>query len=332
MYFFLPNKIIANEFIIDDDLIVINEMDKIFLYDNNQLKIEINNASLLDFNEEYVLYNQDSNLYLYSYKSNQLILVSENCYNALLNDKYVIYESKRDENYMCRDTVGSINKRPCFKLYRYSLEDQESTIINLAGSDNYLVYTSIHYKDEYCSSLCSYINLYSFSNNSNMQLNKYNDFDLDISGNGLIDNEIVYFESNLDVYECEYVQIFYYDITTKELGMVTLNSGSCFNQNSSIVSVNEGYLLFKSKYHNYTNNLQQLFIYSYADSKYKRLINIDANNYCSIYSKKVICLEGNTILQYYPIDDSPPTFNNTKYEIIRNKKESLLRQLQYDDE
>lgn len=339
--FFNQNRFInASEITFYDNYYFINREQIIKIYKDNVYQYSINDALLLDVNDNFILYNSNNNLWVFYYENMETQFIASNAYNALIYKNKIIYESDKDNDYLCKNIIDSVSYRNCYKLYVYDFNFKQSNLLVLPGDDNYLndieednlVYTSIHGRDEACSSICSFINIYNFDSYINNRLEKYNDIILDMSGNGVIEDGIVYFESVPNLYGCNYTQLFYYSLKDNQMNMISKSANNCFNQNSEILDIKDGYLLFRSRFGNYDNSNHRNYVYSYKDNKYDKLNNnCQYNSNVIINNMNILCLKGEYI-ESYPIDNNPPSINtNKQYTSLLKNKEKLINQLEYND-
>lgn len=335
------SQIKAQNLIINQNYHAIENNENLAIYKDNVLIDILNESTILDLNNEYLLYNTNNIINLYILETGVSQKITSLGYNAMFYNESVIYESDVNDNYKCKNIVGNVTYRNCYKLYIYNIASRVTSLIELNGNDVYLndieennlVYTSIHNKDNICTSLCSFINLYNLSTKENMIINEYNDLVLDMSGNASIDKGIIYFESVPEIYGCNVSQIFYFDTTNYSIDMITKSENNCFSTNSEIVDANNGYLIFKSKYGNYQSNEFMNYIYSYDDIKYKIMENKCKYNSSSIINNNQInCLDNEVILSYL-LDDKAPVINLEEiYTTLKEKEDVLLANLKYSDD
>ena len=107
----------AKDLLIYNEYRVINDDYKLFLYHNNVLIYTINDASVLDINDKYLLYNIDKKIYVYELLNNVISLITNRGYNALIYDNKIIFESDLDATYKCKNMVEMVAYANCFKLY-----------------------------------------------------------------------------------------------------------------------------------------------------------------------------------------------------------------------
>lgn len=338
LIFFNFKIVSADNLIMNQTNYAIEENKLISLYKNNVIIGKFNNAKLLDLNETYLLYNIDDTITLYNIENNSELIVSEKAYNAMIYKDKIIFESDKSDEYRCKNVVGSVTYRNCYKLYLYEIDSKTMSLIQLNGNDSYLndieedylVYTSIHNKDDFCDSICSYINVYDFKLDNNVIIQKYDDLALEMSGNALIDNSIVYFESIPNILGCSYTQVFFYDIKSMKIDMISKTSTNCFTKNSEIIYANDGYLLFKSDFQNYNDNTDLNYIYSISDDKYTQT-NYGHYPLTIIYESSLIVMDEG-IVKYKSIDDISPTINcNKQYQALKENEQLLINQLEYQD-
>lgn len=338
--FFCSTFVYAEQLYVYDEYNAINYNNEMLLYKNNVLIDSINNAVILDIDDEYVVYNIDTNLYIYELLSYESTLISNKGYNALLYNDNVIYESDENHNYTCKNVIDMVVYNNCYKIYSYNIHNKKTSYIELNGENiylndienDYLIYTSTHNRSSICDSICSYVNIYNFLNGDNQVLNKYDDLILSMSGNAYIDNNIVFFESVPAIELCNYSQIFYYDIEKEKFDMVSKTETNCFTSNSEILHLNDGYLIYKSNYGNYENDNEKNYVYSFDDNKYSSIDNI-CNNISSIIIDKnhIKCLIDGDIYEF-KIDDETPYINTEQlYVALKEKPDKLISQLEYDD-
>lgn len=341
--FFIHNTsfIYADNIVLNDDMHAIEINDCISIYHNNILIKVIKNSTILDFNSNNLLYNNNDKVYLYNVKHDNTKLISNDAYNALIYKETIIYESDKNDNLICKNVIESIQYRNCYKLYSYNINKNEHTLIELSGNDiylndienDYLVYTSIHNKDSVCHSLCSYVNLYDLESKENLILNNYSELILDMSGNGFLYDDKVIFESIPSIYGCQYIQIFVYDIEKNNFEIITKNDNMCFTDNSEIVSLSDGYIIFRTNYNNYEDNNFKNYVYSIDDYKYRSINNICGNqNVVTNDENNIYCLNNNEIL-IHKIDESAPSINtNKQYVSLRENVSKLIDNLEYYDD
>jgi len=329
----------ASELYIYDNYNFILDED-IKIYKDNLYFDKIENVDFLDADNGLLLYNDNNSIWVYYLGDKTKILISESAYNALIYKNNVIYESDLASSYTCKDIIGNISYRNCYKLYFYNIDDATHKMLNLFGNDIYLndinddklVYTSIHNKDEFCNSICSFVNVYDLLEDKNILLDKYEEIILDMSGNGLIDKDILYFESVPNIYGCNFAQIFSYNLLNGNLNLITKTETGCFNKNSETVDVNNGYLLFKSEFENYENTNQINYVYSHFDDKLIQVKNeCRYNDTPLIRYENIVCLENENIITNL-IDDTAPFINDNKqYIALIENEEKLIQQLEYGD-
>lgn len=338
-FIFFSNYVYSKQLLIEHNQLVIDNKNAIYIYSNNILVTKIDDAKPLDLKDGQLLYNKDNNIYLYNIEKYTNLLISEKAYNAMFYDEKVLFESDIDDSFLCKDLISGKN-RSCYKLYIYELNTKNQKLINLNAQDTYLndiegemlVYTSNHYRNEVCISFCSYLNVYNLKEHVNIQLNKYLDLDLNMSGNGFIDENIVYFESFLDIYDCQHTQIFAYDIINKSLEIITQDKKMCFNSNNEIIDVKNGYLLFSTQYNNYENSKYINNIYSYKDRQYDVI-----NNNCKYVNNSIIVNEEincliNSQVYKYPFDNIFPVINkDRKYVILKNEINNMNSKIDISD-
>ena len=333
-------KISSYNFIITDQYTAINSDDNINIYKEHILKYSIDNAKLLDLDNDYLVYNKENSLYLYDMITHQSTYIHNNSYNAKLFNNQVVFESDYDHEYICKNLVDTVKYRNCYKLYLYDIDLKIMKRLELIGLDNYLsdfsngiiAYTSIHNIDEFCLGICSYVNTYDLKSKENLIINKYNDLLLDMSGNAYLDNDILYFESSPNIYGCNHSQIFSFDLNQQMLNLVTAAENKCFYENSEIIYVGEGYVIFKSNYNNYEDNKEHIFVYSYVDKKYD-IINNSCNFTYDIFidDKNIYCLV-DEIIKIEKIDNNSPQINkNIIYTALKEQREHLISILDYSD-
>lgn len=335
------NYVKADNLYIKDSMFVIEYDNNIKIFENNIMKKEITDAKLLDVNENHMLYNKRNDIYLYDLNSQISIFISSNSYNGVLAIDSVIFESDWDDNHVCKNVIESVYYRNCYKIYKYDITSRKISDIKLLGEDNYIndsdgeyiSFTSIHRVDDICKSVCSYVNIYNLDTEEIITIDKYEDIYLNMSGNSIIDDNIVYFESVPGIYDCFNNQIFTFNIINKSIDLITQSNNKCFNENNEVLVSNKGYLIFRSKYGNYDDNNLINYMYSYKDNKYKKVDNNCKNKeILDLDYNNIYCLEKENIL-IYAIDTVPPTINNQKiYVALKENKDSLIKNLEYDDD
>lgn len=339
--FFIDLKqVLANELTIFQNYLVVEESNNIKIYKDNIFDYEIPDSKFLDIDENYLLYNYNNSIFLYNLRNSNIIKVHDRAYDGVIYSNLVVFESDFDDTYTCKNMVETIHYRNCYKIYGYDINNESIFYYDLIGMDNYLsdidngklAYNSIHGIDKYCSSICSFMNIYDLTNNNHIVLNNYYDVVLDMSGNGDLSNNVLYFESIPNIYGCNHSQIFAYDILSADLAMLTMEDEICFNKNSEIVDVSDNYMLFKTSYGNYSNNNQINYIYSYDDKKYTKMGNLCSfNSEVYIYDFNIYCLIDDEI-KIFSIDTENPTVNKDKiYVALKENKLKLIEQLDYSD-
>lgn len=341
LFFLNANVVNAQDFILFDNYHVINHNEKLNIHENNILIDVINNGQILDLNNEYFLYNYNNALYLYDLKSKNNLYIKDDVYNGKLFAGGIVYESDFDDRYICKTQIESVRYRNCYKLYYYDLLTNKEEKLDLLGADNYIndidetyiVYTSIHNRDDMCDSVCSYVNLYDYKNNYNVTISDFDELSLEMSGNAYIDNNIVFFESVPKIYSCEYSQVFAYDVLVSSIQMITSENNNCFNSNNEIINVKDGYVIYKTRYKNFNTQNYINHLYSYKDLKYKVIDNkCSEKSFVDIKVNEVFCLE-NEYLVSFAVDNIHPTINiEKKYVALKEEKEKLINQLEYEDD
>jgi len=332
-YLVFSNNVDATPLIISEEKYAYENDNNIYLRDNGQIIDIVEDAKLLDFNSEYLVFNRDETIYLYDLSIKREKYISYG-YNALIYSDFIVYESSNG-SFKCKNVISGEYSN-CYKLFIYDIEKERIDYINIEGDDiyindlegNHLVYNSIHINDKYCDEICSYIGIYNLENKDNILLYDYEGIDIEFAGNGYISNNIVIFEAVINDINCSAVQVLKYNLINNNL-TVLLDNGSCFNKDIEILEFDGNYFLFKSHLNNYENNEKLVYVYSIRDSKYSKI-------YLDKYDLKLINNEiaylDNHSLNYHKIDNIAPYLDNSlRYDVLLGKQELFSNSLKISD-
>ena len=212
----------------------------------------------------------------------------------------------------------------------------EKSYLSIPGNDlflndveeNNLIYNSIHLSDLYCNSICSYIGIYNIKTEKYKMLTKYNDININMSGNGFISDDEVIFENYMNLSDCNGTQIFKYSIQSNQLYLLP-DADKCFNKELEIIDFNKGYFIFKSKINNYEDNLKYNYIYSVSDLKY---IKTNLLNPIAIINQEIIGLN-NGVVEYSKIDLQAPYIEiGNVYNYLVGKLDTFKKNIFIEDD
>lgn len=325
--YIFTSKVSANEFKVAKDVYVYDDNETIFIYEKGILIDKLDNSKILDLSDLYLLYNRDNNIYLYDIK-NKFNSHIDSGYNGLISNNIVVYENNSNNDYKCRNIVTNQTNN-CTKLYKYEIDAKHKEYISIMGNDIYLndiedenlIFNSLHLIDDYCNGVCSYIGIYNLNNKKSTTITTYNDKQLNMSGNGFIENNILIFESLLG----DYVHAIKYDIVTKSITHIQNKEGS-FYKDIEIIMFNGEYFIFKSNI-NYQGI--KLYIYSLNDDKYDEF-----DLECKIFDflkGEIVCLN-NDVIRYHSIDQTAPNIDTSNtYNLLIGKEDVFFDNLVIND-
>ena len=331
---FCNAKVCSKELIVNEDVYAYEEDNNILVYKEGINTLRIDQSKLLDLNQNKILFNLDSKIYLMDLTNNEKIFIDYG-YNGLFWDNHIVYENNGDENYKCKNIISNDIKN-CYKLYKFNLDTMEKSYLSIPGNDlflndveeNNLIYNSIHLSDLYCNSICSYIGIYNIKTEKYKMLTKYNDININMSGNGFISDDEVIFENYMNLSDCNGTQIFKYSIQSNQLYLLP-DADKCFNKELEIIDFNKGYFIFKSKINNYEDNLKYNYIYSVSDLKY---IKTNLLNPIAIINQEIIGLN-NGVIEYSKIDLQAPYIEiGNVYNYLVGKLDTFKKNIFIEDD
>ena len=326
------NFINASQFFVNDSMYAYELDNDIYIRKNGILIDIVSDSNLLDFNNDYLIFNIDENIYLYNLVSNQKEYISHG-FNALIYHDFIIYETISSE-FKCRNIINNKYDN-CYKIYLYDIKNKSNKYLDINGSDIYindlendfLIYNSIHFNDDVCNGVCSYVGVYNLNDYSSKIIMGDN-IDITYAGNGYISNGEVIFEAIINEYSCDSVQVLKYDLNKNDL-TILLDNGVCFNKDIEILDFNDKYFLFKSNLNNYENSQKLIYVYSIEDNKYSR-VEMDKFD-LKIFNNEIIYINNHS-LNYQKMDNISPYLDDSiRYDVLLGKEEIFLNNLKIRD-